>query len=104
LALSLACFQEEEMTTTMTTTTTCLSGFANATLAKTDHEDDETYPDPWTGVCLLCWGVGDNTEKRIKWMHWMEGDERHSANLCKPCWKSLLTLLIGHNPGVSYEE
>lgn len=93
----------------MTTTTTGASSFGltglnRALLGKTDPEDDENYSAVWTGDCLICWAAGDDAQKRIKWLHWMEEGERHSAHLCKPCWKSLRTLLIGHNSGVTYEE
>jgi hypothetical protein len=81
-----------------------LTGLNRAPLGKTDPENDENYPAVWTGECLICWAAGDDAQKRIKWLHWMEAGERHSAHLCKPCWKSLRALLMGHNPGVVYEE
>jgi len=68
-----------------------------------DYEDIESHKDPWVGVCLLCWGAGDSEEKRIKWVHWTASGIKQSAHLCKPCWKSLKTILIGHKLEESHD-
>ena len=62
-----------------------------------DYEDDPTHKEPWEGVCLTCWGVGDGSKKRVRWVHWMEKGKMMDAHLCKPCWKSLKVIIKGRS-------